>query len=317
MSKQCSVEVSLVAADAGDAEALVALRLAAMRESLERIGRFDPQRARERFLVTFAPQFTRHIMADGERAGFVVVKPSETGLLLDHLYIHPDFQRRGIGAAVLFMVFAEADAQALPLRVGALRESDSNRFYARHGFRLVESAEWDNYYLRPCRSPVALALEPQRAEHAQEMFAVLSDPAIYEYENEPPPSVESLRERFARLESRQSPSGSEQWLNWVIRLPSSRLAGYVQATVHQDGRAAIAYVLGSEYWGRGLAQQAVQAMIREIARSCQVRTLSAVLKRDNARSLRLLERLGFSPATPEQCAALGAQEDELLMVRDA
>lgn len=46
------------------------------------------------------------------------------------------------------MIFEEADAAMLPIRVGALRESDSNRFYARHGFELVEQAEWDNYYVR-------------------------------------------------------------------------------------------------------------------------------------------------------------------------
>jgi hypothetical protein len=36
---------------ATDAEALVQLRIAAMRESLEHLARFDPVRARERFLV--------------------------------------------------------------------------------------------------------------------------------------------------------------------------------------------------------------------------------------------------------------------------
>jgi hypothetical protein len=36
----------------------------------------------------------------------------------------------------------------------------------------------------------SLTLEPQVAGHAEEMFVVLSDPAIYEYENEPPPSLE-------------------------------------------------------------------------------------------------------------------------------
>src|SRR5205085_9214771 len=109
-----------------------------------------------------------------------------------------------------------------------------------------------------------LTLEPQTVAHAQAMFAVLSDLRIYEHENEPPSSLEWLRARFARLESRQSPDGSEQWLNWVIRLPTSELAGYVQATVHADGRAAIAYVLASRYWGRGLATQAVIAMIQEL-----------------------------------------------------
>lgn len=138
-------------AAAGDFEALLALRIAAMRESLERVGRFDPQRARERFAAGFAPEHTRHILVNGECVGFVVVKPQTDALLLDHLYITPDAQGNGLGAAVLGEVFRQADASGLPVRVGALRDSDSNRFYIRHGFELVERAEFDNYYLRPAR----------------------------------------------------------------------------------------------------------------------------------------------------------------------
>jgi RimJ/RimL family protein N-acetyltransferase len=313
-------EIAFEAARADDAQALAGLRLDAMRESLERIGRFDPVRARERFLSGFAPEFTQHIVAAGQRVGFVVVKPVDGGLLLDHLYIEPQFQRRGIGAAVLSRVFARADLQAKPLRVGALRGSASNRFYQRHGFEWVEAAEWDNYYVRPCQAPQpsapAVCLEPQLACHADEMFAVLADPAIYEHENEPPESLEWLRLRFARLESRRSPDGRQEWLNWVIRLPSSGLVGYVQATVHADGRAAIAYVLASRYWGRGLARQAVEAMIAELEQHHRVRTLSAVLKCGNTRSLRLLERLGFSPAPDAMRVPLEVEADEALMVRD-
>ncbi len=41
--------IALTTAKPEDFEALAALRIEAMRESLERIGRFDPARARERF----------------------------------------------------------------------------------------------------------------------------------------------------------------------------------------------------------------------------------------------------------------------------
>lgn len=126
-----------------------------MRDSLERVGRFDPQRARSRFLDGFSPDHTVHILLRGERIGFYVVKPQAAGLLLDHLYIKPGCQGRGFGAAVLARVFELADRQGCPVRVGALKGSDANRFYARHGFVLVEEAEFDNYHVRPapCRSP--------------------------------------------------------------------------------------------------------------------------------------------------------------------
>ena len=162
-----------------------------------------------------------------------------------------------------------------------------------------------------------LTLEPQVAAHAEEMFRVLGDPAIYEHENEPPPSVEWLRERYRKLESRRSPDGREGWLNWVLRLSSAEPIGYVQATVHEDGRALIAYELASPYWGRGLAQEAVRAMIAELARSHGVDRLAAVLKASNGRSQRLLERLGFALASPGLREELKVEPDELLMTREA
>ena len=137
---------------AADFEELSELRCEAMRESLERIGRFDPARARERLRAGFEPRYTRHIVVASARVGFVVVKPHERGFLLDHLYLRPGAQGRGLGALVLARILAEADAAGLPLRVGALRESASNRFYLRHGFRLESESEWDLYYVRPCRS---------------------------------------------------------------------------------------------------------------------------------------------------------------------
>lgn len=167
------------------------------------------------------------------------------------------------------------------------------------------------------RSLVAgeITLEPQTAAHAGEMFAVLGDPAIYAVENAPPRSLEWLRERFAKLESRKSADGREQWLNWVIRIPGSGLAGYVQATVRENGSAAIAYELSSAHWGRGIAMQATQAMIRELAERYRVTTLFAVAKRENGRSVRLLERLGFSPAEPDSRENQQIEPGEVLMSR--
>lgn len=139
--------IILVPAQQSDSDDLVDIRIEAMRESLERVGRFDPLRARERFLSGFEPRYTRYIELQGKRVGFVVVKPLNNEFLLDHLYVRPSAQGSGIGATVLNHIFKEADAAALPIRVGALKESASNRFYVRHGFQFVESSEFDNYYV--------------------------------------------------------------------------------------------------------------------------------------------------------------------------
>ncbi len=161
-----------------------------------------------------------------------------------------------------------------------------------------------------------LTLEPQVAAHAEEMFRLLRDPRIYEHENQPPESLEWLRQRFTRLESRRSADGSEQWLNWVLRLPDGRLAGYVQASVRARGDALVAYVLGSEHWGKGIATRAVAAMLGELSSRYGVRIAWAVLKRDNLRSRQLLDRLEFVPATQDEHAELAADAEEIAMRRD-
>ena len=159
-----------------------------------------------------------------------------------------------------------------------------------------------------------LSLEPQVVAHAEEMFVVLSDPAIYQYENQPPESLEWLRGRYAKLASRQSADGQEKWLNWVVRLPTSELIGYVQATVRSNNEANIAYEFSSAYWGRDLAHQSAQVMMAELRDQYGVRGMSAVLQENNHRSKRLLERLGFKLALADASTQL--EPGEILMQRE-
>ena len=162
-----------------------------------------------------------------------------------------------------------------------------------------------------------LTLEPQAGAHAEEMFEVLSDPAIYTYENAPPESADWLRARFVRLESRQSSDGAEHWLNWVIRLPSGELIGYVQATIHADRSAGIAYELSSRNWGKGLGAHAVRTMLSELNGTYAVTRFCAVAKAANFRSIRMLERLGFTLASPDEGLRHAIEPDEVLLLRDA
>jgi RimJ/RimL family protein N-acetyltransferase len=160
-------------------------------------------------------------------------------------------------------------------------------------------------------------LEPLVAAHAPEMFRVLSDPAIYEFENEPPKSEEWLTRRYELLESRVSPDGAEKWLNWVVRLPTGPLAGYVQATVHGSGTAQVAYELNSSYWRQGIGSSAVAAMLEELRTNESAHTFVAVLKTANFRSMAFLRRLGFSPASQSLAAQVDPEPDESVMIMSA
>ena len=160
----------------------------------------------------------------------------------------------------------------------------------------------------------AFTLEPRTAAHAEAMFAVLADPALYEFVEETPPlSVEALRDRFARSESRQSPDGTEHWLNWVVRGASREVAGYVQATVEANLDTNVAYMFGKAHWGRGLATQAVARMLDVVAAEFGVTRFFIVAERANPRSIHVAERLGFAAAPAEVVVRKGIAATDVLM----
>ena len=146
---------SLAPTVASDFEALLALRVRAMRPSLEALGRFDPARARERFAGTFQPEHLHHLMLGAHRVGCVSLRPKPAALRIDHLYIEPTAQRRGLGAWVMGWAAALADLRQQPLELAALQGSDANRFYQRHGFAEVGRSDFDIEYRRaPAVSPL-------------------------------------------------------------------------------------------------------------------------------------------------------------------
>ncbi|MGJ7564016.1 GNAT family N-acetyltransferase [Variovorax sp. GB1R11] len=140
--------LSLQPVDSSDFEAMLALRVDAMRPSLERVGRFDPERSRERLSAGFVVPFMHHIVLDGDqRVGFVTLKPEGADALrLDHLYLRTGFQGLGIGEWVLHWAKSQAREQQRDIALTALVESDANRFYLRHGFVLEGEEGVDLHY---------------------------------------------------------------------------------------------------------------------------------------------------------------------------
>ena len=170
--------------------------------------------------------------------------------------------------------------------------------------------------MSPAGQDTAWALEPQTAQHAGAMFALLSDPDLYEFLDQQPPANEAaLHARFTRLQTRLSPDGSQHWLNWVIRLADGRLAGYVQATVYPDHSANIAYVLGRDFWGQGLALAATRGMLDMLTRDYRVQLAFATVDKRNARSLRLLQRLDFALETDDMPPHAAPQPGDAVLTR--
>jgi RimJ/RimL family protein N-acetyltransferase len=143
-----------------------------------------------------------------------------------------------------------------------------------------------------------VSLHPLKRQHARVLFGLLRDPELWRYtDRDPPASLREIENRFSRLERRTSDDGEHHWLNWAIEeRASAQLVGFVQATVAASlADAEIAFMLGRSAWGRGLATASVGAMLAFL-KVRGVGVLRATADGDNARSVRLLERLDFRPS---------------------
>jgi GNAT superfamily N-acetyltransferase len=143
-------------ASEADFETLLDLRIRVLRPHLERVGRFDPDRARRYFRAGYDPTHLRLILVDDAFAGCVALKPDGDALVLEHFYLDDAVQGRGIGGAVLKLLTDEADAAGKAIRLGVLKGSPAARLYLRHGFAWTHDEPFDDYYeRRPPEAPGA------------------------------------------------------------------------------------------------------------------------------------------------------------------
>jgi GNAT superfamily N-acetyltransferase len=143
----------LRAAGAADIESIADLRAVVMRPDLERFGRYDEIRVRQRFRDGFSPGHTMVIEYEGELAGCVTLRPDTLrpdgdGLVLEHFMIDTRLQGRGIGAGVLAALLERADDQGLPVRLTVFKGSAARRIYDRHGFVPESEDAVDDFLVR-------------------------------------------------------------------------------------------------------------------------------------------------------------------------
>jgi GNAT superfamily N-acetyltransferase len=138
----------LRSAAAADVEVIAELRAKVMRPDLERLGRFDEHRVRQRLRDSFSPRYTSLIVDDDAFAGCVTLRPAEAGQWLEHFYLVPGLQGRGLGSSVLRTLLDRTDADGVPVRLNVLRGSAARRLYERHGFTVEDQDPIDIHMVR-------------------------------------------------------------------------------------------------------------------------------------------------------------------------
>ncbi|SNS92387.1 GNAT family N-acetyltransferase [Actinacidiphila glaucinigra] len=141
-------------AAATDVEAVAELRALVLRDDLERLGRYDPHRVRQRLRDAFVPEHTWVVDVDGAFAGCVALRPAGDARWLEHFYLAPRLQGGGIGTAVLRALLDQCDRDGVPVRLNVLRGSAARRLYERHGFTVGSEDAVDVFMVREPRAAV-------------------------------------------------------------------------------------------------------------------------------------------------------------------
>jgi GNAT superfamily N-acetyltransferase len=127
----------------------LAIRTDVMREHLERVGRYTPERSRRMFRGHFDEPGLRLIRLDDERVGCVGFRKHDHEIKIDSFYLERRLHGSGFGTTILKALLAESDATGLPVRLEVLTGSKADRFYRRHGFVKLREDEIEGSYERP------------------------------------------------------------------------------------------------------------------------------------------------------------------------
>lgn len=138
---------------------------------------------------------------------------------------------------------------------------------------------------------------------AASMLDVLADPDLYRFTGGQPPTLAELESRYC-AQATGSGNPDELWLNWIVRhdvaQPSApQPVGFVQATVARSttdaGLAAdVAWLIGTEWQGRGFAREAAIALCTWLHHA-GVDRISAHVHPDHSASAAVARACGMEP----------------------
>jgi RimJ/RimL family protein N-acetyltransferase len=164
--------------------------------------------------------------------------------------------------------------------------------------------------LSTCR----LTFEPLRESHADELYDGFGDQATYRFiPGQPPMSIEAMRREYREFIGGAPAGSGEAWLNWAVRESASgALAGKLQATHFPDGLLWVGYMFIPSTGGRGLATEAVQWLVVELARRFPGNAPLAAVDVRNGESIRVLQKSGFKLLRTEAAEIHGEPSEDFI-----
>jgi ribosomal-protein-alanine N-acetyltransferase len=139
-----------------------------------------------------------------------------------------------------------------------------------------------------------LLLREFRADDAPALYAVHSDPRVMRYWSFPAwTRMEQAQAKVAAILDERARGAVFVWA--VADADSDRVIGSIAAfnLDRAQPRAEVGYSLHADWHGRGLAQEALRAVLGFLVDEVALQRIEADIDPRNAASCRLVERLGF------------------------
>ena len=131
--------LSIREARAIDSEFVFAVKKAAFREYVEQIWGWDDTYQSDLHNRRFNSQDLRIIQFNGTDVGFISTSNTSDALKVDQIYILPEYQGRGIGAACMRGIINNANLEQKPVTLQVLRiNTRATAFYQRLGFSIFD-----------------------------------------------------------------------------------------------------------------------------------------------------------------------------------
>lgn len=126
-------------AEATDSEFVFVVKKAAFSEYVEQIWGWDNTYQRDLHNRRFASQDIRIIRSRGTDVGFLSTRNTSDTLNVDQLYILPEYQGKGIGAACMKHIIDDANREQKSVTLQVLKiNTRATAFYQRLGFTIVD-----------------------------------------------------------------------------------------------------------------------------------------------------------------------------------
>ncbi|HEV2667744.1 MAG TPA: GNAT family N-acetyltransferase [Blastocatellia bacterium] len=130
---------------------------------------------------------------------------------------------------------------------------------------------------------------------AADLYRIYSDPETIKFMGKAPDSVEEERNHIqSHIAQHYEKNGVGLWA--TVLKENNRLIGRCGLMRKQiDGveEVEIAYLLDREYWGKGLATEAAEAIVKHGYAKYGFRRIVAVIHPQNVASIRVVEKIGM------------------------